>query len=861
MRPKLFTIAIATYNMEKYLARCIDSLLVPEIMNDIEILIINDGSTDASAEIAHAYQDKYPQTVRVIDKENGGYGSAINMAIDQARGKYFKTLDADDWFDSEELVKFIDVLKTTDADLIITHYSREQERTNESAPIYYDGVDFDKIYDFTEFCIFDHTGKRGFAMHAITYRTEILRMDNFRMSHCYYSDVDYSVYPLTNVKTVAFADLVLYKYLVGRDEQSVSAVGLVRHFDDHKYISKKLLDHYSTLHAGSDTPISRNIGNNAIEVMNNFIGVMYGALYSANKKRAKREIKEFRQYIKTLDRNIELHANERIQQLTGSNLNAHKDTFISGLYKLFGFKQKGTIKHTSDKTDIFYVLLDLFKVKHTKQFSSKLYEEHAHKDNLFGLSTMLFDYGIISEGLKIEDKDDVTALETPFVAQLNGVLVIILKITEIEVVYYYNNNEVTIPLSTFKEKWSGVVLVIYPEETAREPEYKENRKKENYSSALGSILAVAVLAVLVLLYLNDGLYNNAGITVALGVNLIGVYIGYLLILKQVKRHSASADKICSIFKQGDCNNVLDSKAAKLWGIIGWSEAGFGYFTSNVLALLLFPGLIAYVALINICALPYSVWSIWYQKVKAKQWCVLCIIVQVLFYLFFIVNLIFGNIHIPSFGLVDIITIGAIYIIPFCVVSLLVPVLANSLRTRNITQKLNSLKMDDIVFEGLLTNSKHYEVDDTVSQIVFGNPDAELQVTVISNPHCEPCGKAHEKLDKLMDAMGDRMCMRFIFINFNSEIFKNSGRFLIAAYLNNDEQTAKEIFLKWFTGEKYKVGATYEQYGFNMEVAEVVAEQQRHENWSTENKIAFTPTILINGYQMPDVYDINDLKLL
>lgn len=313
MTEKLFTIAIATYNMEKYLARCIDSLLVPEILDDIEVLIINDGSKDSSPEIAHTYQDQYQQTVRVIDKKNGGYGSAINMAIDQARGKYFKTLDADDWFDSDELVRFIDVLRTAEADLIITHFSREHEATKESIPVRYEGIDFDTVYDFSEFCIFDRTGKRGFAMHAMTYRTEVLRKDNFRMSHCYYSDVDYSVYPLANVGTVLFADLVLYKYLIGRDEQSVSAVGLVRHFDDHKYIVKKLLSHYSIHYADIDETICLNIGYNAVEAMNNLIGVMYGVLYYADKRKAKKEIKDFNKFLKSVDSDLKHLAVNRIK--------------------------------------------------------------------------------------------------------------------------------------------------------------------------------------------------------------------------------------------------------------------------------------------------------------------------------------------------------------------------------------------------------------------------------------------------------------------------------------------------------------------------------------------------------------------
>ena len=114
-------------------------------------------------------------------------------------------------------------------------------------------------------------------------------------------------------------------------------------------------------------------------------------------------------------------------------------------------------------------------------------------------------------------------------------------------------------------------------------------------------------------------------------------------------HSQYADKICSLFSKKDCNNVLESEAAKLWGVFGWSEIGLGYFASNVLIAIFVPKAISILALINILALPYSFWSVWYQKVKARQWCPLCLIVQVLLWSIFVLNLLFGFIQPSLFG--------------------------------------------------------------------------------------------------------------------------------------------------------------------------------------------------------------------
>ena len=132
---KILTIIIPTYNMEKYLRRCLDSLIIDEEgMKQLEVLVINDGSKDSSSQIAHEYQDKYPDTYRVIDKENGNYGSCINRGLKEATGKYVKVLDSDDTYDNHSLVEYLQTLNTIDVDIIVTNVSicnKDAKITNE----------------------------------------------------------------------------------------------------------------------------------------------------------------------------------------------------------------------------------------------------------------------------------------------------------------------------------------------------------------------------------------------------------------------------------------------------------------------------------------------------------------------------------------------------------------------------------------------------------------------------------------------------------------------------------------------------------------------------------------------------------
>lgn len=509
--------------------------------------------------------------------------------------------------------------------------------------------------------------------------------------------------------------------------------------------------------------------------------------------------------------------------------------------------------------NIFTVLLNALGVPYTRKFASKLYGEHPHKNNMFGLSKMLFDYQVPNEGVMLKDQKDIISVEPPFIAQFNNDLVVAEKITADEVHVFGTGQNIKIPIEKFIEGCSGAILVAEPDKNSIEPKYKENKRSEIFRGFLKYALIAAVCAVILFSVIRSHIFLSPGLMAVLVLNLVGVYIGYLLVKKQFKLNSTAADKICSMFnKKSDCSNVLESKASKLFGIIGWSELGLSYFISNTLLVLFFPEFIPYLALLSVCALPYTVWSVWYQKVKAKQWCPLCLIVQGLFILLFVSNLAFGFIQWPSFLPADVTVLVFIYLLPFLIIMLLLPALTENENIEQVTYKLNSLKMNESVFQALLKEQSYYEITPGLSKIRFGNPDAETLITVVSNPHCNPCSMVHPGIDKLMSALGEQVCVQFLFLNFPNENTKNSGKFLISAYLNKGEKEAKEILNRWFAGEKDSAPQVYEKYNINLDADDVVAEQKKHEDWCDNNKISSTPTILVNGYRLPDNYRIDDL---
>lgn len=211
-------------------------------MNMLEVLIVNDGSKDRSLEIAHSYQDRYLNTFQVIDKPNGNYGSCVNAGLHQARGKYVKVLDADDWFDTEALGKYLTALSKLDVDLVLT-------RTNVVDPEgkVVSSYNQDNLFPYSQDLPFQEINKiqmfRSMSMHNVTYKTENLRTINYHQTEgISYTDQLWIHLPMSTVNTFISLDLTLYQYLVGRDGQTVNPETLKKKFAEEKQVDLEIIE-------------------------------------------------------------------------------------------------------------------------------------------------------------------------------------------------------------------------------------------------------------------------------------------------------------------------------------------------------------------------------------------------------------------------------------------------------------------------------------------------------------------------------------------------------------------------------------------------------------------------------------------
>ena len=244
---KYISFAIPSYNSEDYMSHAIESILVGG--DDVEIIIVNDGSKDRTSEIGHEYAAKYPDIVKVVDKPNGGHGDAVNYGLANSTGKYFKVVDSDDWVDEESLHKILELLhkfeeEDTEVDMLISNYVYEKVGATHKKVIHYRGVlPENEIFRWEDVGRF-HIGQY-ILMHSVIYRTDMLKLSQITLpKHTFNVDNIYVYYPLPHVRKVYYLDVDFYRYYIGREDQSVNEKIMISRLDQQIFVTKTMIDMY-----------------------------------------------------------------------------------------------------------------------------------------------------------------------------------------------------------------------------------------------------------------------------------------------------------------------------------------------------------------------------------------------------------------------------------------------------------------------------------------------------------------------------------------------------------------------------------------------------------------------------------------
>lgn len=268
---KTVSFAIPCYNSAAYMDACIESIL--KCGDDIEIIVVNDGSTkDNTAEKADAWAAKYPDIIRAVHQENGGHGAAVNAGLAAATGLYFKVVDSDDWLDEDAMKEVMAYLRaqkerTNATDLVIANYVYEKVHENKQKSMGYTNV-FPQGREFGWSQVKRFGPSQYLLMHSVIYRTELLRATGLKLpEHCFYVDNIFVYVPLPFVDTMYYLNVDMYRYFIGREDQSVNESVMMGRIDQHLRVAKFMTD---AVQMPGDVPQP-----NLRRYMMNYLSMMY----------------------------------------------------------------------------------------------------------------------------------------------------------------------------------------------------------------------------------------------------------------------------------------------------------------------------------------------------------------------------------------------------------------------------------------------------------------------------------------------------------------------------------------------------------------------------------------------------------
>ncbi len=292
---KVLTISVAAYNAENCIQKCLESLTDNAVVEDLDIIVVDDGSTDDTYKVVESYVNRFPASIRLISKKNGGHGSTINASILKAKGKYYKVVDADDWVDKDGIEKLVGYLKHSEVDLVLNPFHEVRIQNC-------DAVDVKKVYPFSQNVQLDTElnmetdGVISLYMHAMTLKTNILqKMGPIIDENCFYVDMEYTIFPVLDIHSYVCLDYFVYQYLLGTEEQSMSLKNMVKRREQHLKVIERIMAFY--------LQYSEKLSDRKKQIVVNRIKyaiiTQYAIYFSmGTTTSAKSEIKEFDRWLK-----------------------------------------------------------------------------------------------------------------------------------------------------------------------------------------------------------------------------------------------------------------------------------------------------------------------------------------------------------------------------------------------------------------------------------------------------------------------------------------------------------------------------------------------------------------------------------
>lgn len=494
----------------------------------------------------------------------------------------------------------------------------------------------------------------------------------------------------------------------------------------------------------------------------------------------------------------------------------------------------------------------------TQTYLRKRLAYHPHWQSLASLSDTLEEYGVENMMVRIP-AEQLAEVAFPVIAQVQrrpdqeADYLLLLGFQGDRIKYRSSQaDEQTMSLADFGKIWPGVLVLLDPQPYAREPDYAHNRKQERvrrmeYGIGVGTLASLTLVGLL----FSGGMWN----ALVLLPWALGFTCSLALVRQQFGQTTPFFSRLCQVTSQTDCGTVLQSPASSFLGWLSWAEVGLIYFAGGLVStgFAFLSGqthpIFALLLVLTLLALPYTVFSLYYQARILKKWCTLCVMVQLILWM----N---AGILFPYHASVEVsdprIGLGLLgFLLPLSAWLMIRPLLLDVKKIPALQREAASYYREPQLFAAFLHQQREVKPDNLSQEISFGNPAADLTLIVVYNPFCKPCAQCHAELHKLMEHRENDL--RVIF-RFTADAEADSQRNQVIRHLLSlkDQTYFPQALSDWFEEMNYERWSLAYPPSLSPESEALVEE---HAQWCQSNQIVHTPTVFVNGKELKEPFSL------
>ncbi len=515
--------------------------------------------------------------------------------------------------------------------------------------------------------------------------------------------------------------------------------------------------------------------------------------------------------------------------------------------------------------DTFQVFLKTIKVPVTKTSATTYLETHPDEGSMLAYADALNHFKIENAAIRITQEDLVT-LPTPFIAfsNIHGGTFSVIKSLNDSAIEWYDTQKgwVNDRLEDFTKTWSGVVLLAETTVDSGEKNFAKIRNTE-LLNALRIPLAISLFCMVLIFFIFKAPIQLLQVYILLGLKAIGMLVSTLLLVKSIDNGNSLVNKLCNSGSKISCQSILDSPAAKITSWFTWSDAGFIYFFGSFFALLFtlydysaFRSYANIQLLFSGFAILFSSYSLYYQGIKAKMWCTLCLGIVTVFVFEAILSISTLNLEELSFSWPSLPFIFFGFMLPVIFLLIFKSNFSKAQEAQKLRKDLSKLKSNPQILSALLNSEKDMlAIPADMPIIEIGNTNAENVITMVSNPLCTPCAHMHTRIERLLEEHDNLKC-QIIFLSNTAED-DQGGKFVRKLFNLPKVQQANGLH-SWFSrnDKNYEFWVTEFENSYNDFVNNNILDQ--HLNWVNLAEVKATPSLFFNGKNVSEALKLEDI---